>query len=170
MDDPVLPAETSVAPRHPLFASRSAVLQLSVADPLGLILVRGDASVAEFGGALEFALGLPAPVKPTMMNGVSPAVLCLGPTEWRIACDPKAAPGLARRIEALTGPWFASVEDVSDAFFVIDITGSHASNIVRKGCGLDLDAGLLAPGRCARTRFAGIVATIHPVRNGMSVG
>jgi len=46
--------------------------------------------------------------------------------------------------------------NVSDALARIEINGPEVRNLLAKGCSLDLHPPRFAPGRCARTRFAGM--------------
>jgi sarcosine oxidase subunit gamma len=88
-------------------------------------------------------------------------VLCIGPTDWlAIATDPDAATLLQRLDEAFEGSAFRTT-NVSQALSRIEIDGAEARELLSKGCSLDLHPPRFAPGRCARTRFAGMPVIIR---------
>lgn len=88
-------------------------------------------------------------------------ILCVGPTDWLvIGTDPDATALLQRLEEAFEGSAFRAT-NVSQALARIEIAGPEARTLLAKGCALDLHPSRFAPGRCARTRFAGMPVIVH---------
>lgn len=92
------------------------------------------------------------------------AVACLSPTEWLVigtasaaasTAVSDAAPLLRPLQEALEGTPFRATT-VTHALARIDVEGQAARLLLAKGCSLDLHPSRFSPGRCARTRLAGM--------------
>lgn len=84
--------------------------------------------------------------------------LWLGPGHWLIKGDDPAA--TLERAAAVTR---SSLIDVSDSWCTISVTGKRSRDVLAKGCSLDLDPRVLAPGATAVTQFVRMRALIHCV-------
>jgi sarcosine oxidase subunit gamma len=88
-------------------------------------------------------------------------VLCTGPTDWLIlATSPDAASLLKTLTEGFRGSPYR-VTDVSVALARFQLEGPYARTVISKACALDLHPKAFPPGRCARTRFAGMPVVLH---------
>ena len=133
-------------------------LTIARVDPACLALVScvpdTEAARAAVGAVVGFAL----PTEPNRMAGDLTRALAIAPGQWLILSDDPNADALATRLAASC---FAS--DIRDGMAVFELAGPHARDILAMGCALDFDSAAMAPGRCARTAFAGIAIIIHAV-------
>lgn len=88
-------------------------------------------------------------------------VMCTGPTDWLIVSgDPNAAALLGRLDEAFDGSAFRAT-DMSCALARIEVDGPQPRVLLAKACALDVDPSRFPPGRCVRTRFAGMPVVVR---------
>ena len=136
-------------------------VQLDQRPSLGHIVLRGDATSSGFLEAASRTLGCALPLRANRFVDAENARVCwLGPSEWLIMV---AAPVGARTAEqlraALTGE-FAAVTELGSGQAVLGISGSHAREVLAKGCALDLHPRVFGPGQCAQTLLARAGVTI----------
>lgn len=88
-------------------------------------------------------------------------ILCTGPTDWLIiSTDPDIEPLLERLREAFECSAYRAT-NMSSALRRTQIEGTHARALLSKGCGLDVHPRTFPPGRCARTRLAGMPVIVR---------
>jgi sarcosine oxidase subunit gamma len=88
-------------------------------------------------------------------------ILCTGPTDWLIvSSDPDAEPLLERLRKAFERSAYRAT-NMSSALMRIQIDGSRARALLSKGGGLDVHPQTFSPGRCARTRLAGMPVIVR---------
>lgn len=87
-------------------------------------------------------------------------ILPLGPGDWLIISDSLTASSLRDRVADAAGGATFVIVDMTDAFKVLEVRGAVARDVLAKGCGLDFHPSVFAPGRSARTRFAGMPVLI----------
>jgi sarcosine oxidase subunit gamma len=135
-------------------------LTVELVDPACQILLTGVPDDDAFRATVEGALGFALPLEPNRVAGEPVRALSIAPGRWLIVSDdPSAATLPARLDQALAaGGGFAS--DLRDGMAVFEIAG-EARHVLAMGCALDLDDASLAPGRCARTPFAGINTILY---------
>jgi sarcosine oxidase subunit gamma len=138
-------------------------LDVSLVDPTAQAIVSGVPDDEAFRTAIANALGFALPVEPNRMVGGLTRALWVAPWQWLIASDdPIAGTLTARLIEAVyLGGGFVSC--MRDGFAVFELSGAVVRQILAMGCALDFDDDALAPGRCARTVFAGVNAILYPL-------
>jgi sarcosine oxidase subunit gamma len=91
-------------------------------------------------------------------------IICTGPTDWFVIGNgPDSAALLTQLDKAFEGSSFRAT-NVSQGLVRIEIDGPRARDLLTKGCGLDLHPSRFPPGRCARTRFAGIPVIVRCIR------
>jgi len=90
-------------------------------------------------------------------------ILCLGPDEWLMICEPESCGGLPDRFAAQaqqeqgsqpgaqSAPF--SLVDISHRNLALRITGSAAAQLLNAGCPLDLSLQAFPVGKCKRTVF-----------------
>ena len=132
--------------RSPLqgWSLTGAGLQLRELPHLAQLTLRGEAGLLP---------GLPTAPNTTATIGELRA-LWLGPDEWLLIGPPGREDAiLAGLTETLAGRP-VQVVDVTASRTTIEITGVRATELLSKGCGLDLHLRAFPPGRCAQTLLA----------------
>ena len=134
-------------------------------DPLALTCVwsvRGDPARPALIDAVTRALGV---VPVTRPNGSARSdrgwLLTVGPRAWLWLSDVPAAQSAfddARRTLNDSG---GALFDVSSAYVAWRVTGRAARRVINRGCPLDLDPRVFAPGDCAQSLFGHIPMLIH---------
>src|ERR1700722_12864793 len=110
---------------------------------------------------VEQVLGVTGPQKSGAVARGRADIVCLGPTDWLvIAADPEPI-GLLQRLDVAFEASAFRGTDVSHALTRIEIDGPDARALLAKGCSLDLHPARFTPGRCARTRFAGMPVIVR---------
>ena len=113
---------------------------------------------------VEQALGVAWPQETGAVASGWADIVCLGPTDWLVvASEPEPIALLHRLEEAFEAGAFRTT-NVSHALTRIEIDGTEARTLLAKGCSLDLHPARFAPGRCARTRFAGMPVIVRCIR------
>jgi sarcosine oxidase subunit gamma len=135
-----------------------------VLDPCTLIRVQTWDLQAAVPPAAERSLGIAWPRETGTVARGRAEVLCIGPTDWLvIAIDSDPAALLQQLAQAFRGSTFRA-SDVSQALTRIEIDDPEARMLLSKGCALDMHPSRFPPGRCARTRFAGMPAIVRCAR------
>ncbi|MGD1877237.1 MAG: sarcosine oxidase subunit gamma [Kiloniellaceae bacterium] len=139
--------------------------------------LRGDAGDPAFVAAVREALGTEPPTEPnTVATADDIALLWLGPDEW-MAVQHQAAPEaetmLAAKLRGAlangSGEQHAAVTEVGENYACIHIAGSHARDVIVKGCPLDLHprsfGGPTQDGRghCAQSHLSKAPIILHQV-------
>ncbi len=126
----------------------------------GQICVRLDPSNKKILDLTEKALGLLLPIKAntTTRKGKKTA-LWLGPNEWLIITEQPE--NLHKKLTKMLKDHHVSVLIVTDSRTTISVSGKHARDVLKKGCGLDLHPNTFGPGDCAQTAFASTQVLIH---------
>ena len=97
----------------------------------------------------------PLPIAPNTSWEDGPrAVLWLGPDEWLVLGPPGAGPELVAELEAAFGGIHRSVVDVSANRLALEVSGPRASEVLSKGCAIDLHPRSWTVGMCAQTMLA----------------
>lgn len=123
-----------------------------VKTKLDYINLRGRAGDAEFRDAVGSALQQGLPVTPNTWTKGPQSVYWLAPDEWLIA-SPDAA-DLFARLGTIAGKSFSTANWQSGAFAQMRLTGDAASEVLAKGCTLDLHPQSFLAGHCAQTLLA----------------
>ncbi len=100
-----------------------------------------------------------APVENSVSSWNDRDVLWLGPDEWLVVAEPKAAPTIVRELEDALSGHHRSILDVSAnriVFHLID-----GLEVLSSGCGLDLHPTRWRPGMCAQTLFGQAQVILH---------
>jgi sarcosine oxidase subunit gamma len=121
-----------------------------------------DAFDASRAAAMSRAVGLELAEPNRTHVTATTSAFWLGPGDWLIRPGADGDPlfaGLDNRVAADGG----SLVDVSDLWFGIGISGSHARDLLAKACALDLDPTVFPPGASAVAQVARLRALIHHV-------
>jgi sarcosine oxidase subunit gamma len=125
-------------------------------DPCSLIRVQSWELGASIPGGIEEVLGIAWPLDTGAVVSGLVDVLCTGPTDWLVLSrDPDAGALLEKLTAALEGGPFRAT-NLSSALGRIEVDGAATRVLLSKGCGIDLHPDHFPPGRCARTRLAGM--------------
>lgn len=120
--------------------------------------VRGRRDDAAFLDNFRAALGFEAPGVPNRVSrSGARAVFWLRPGEWLVTTEAADEEELRDTFER-SGLVFTAV---GEARVGIRLSGPRAPDLLRKSCGIDVDARIFAPGHCAQTRFAQAGALIY---------
>jgi sarcosine oxidase subunit gamma len=114
--------------------------------------LRGGAAVAQQFGA---RCGEVLPDFGRVVSGESQLALCVRPARW-LLLDPRPPPlAEARAIRWRTGcAGAAAVTDLSSALAAFTVSGTAGREMLARGCRLDLDPQVFAPGSAAATVMA----------------
>lgn len=125
------------------------IAELPFTSAVNLRADPSDAAVAE-------VLGGPLPSEPnTVATLRGRHALWLGPDEWLVVGGPDGdAPELVARLHAALAGSRGSAVDVSANRTTIELTGDRATDLLEKGCQLDLHPRAFSAGRCAQTMVA----------------
>lgn len=116
--------------------------------------IRGNAGDPTFVQAIKEVVGVELPVVPnTAAEGPDYALWWLGPDEW-LAQSVNAVPArLQHELRVGFEGLFASTIDVTSGYTTILLSGEHATDVINKGCPLDLHSGVFGLGQCAQSVF-----------------
>lgn len=128
------------------------------------LCLRGDGGRV-FAGSVSGVLGMAPPKQAnTVVEHVGRRILWLGPDEWLVVGSGVAADAdLHGALEQALDGQHALVSDVSHSRAVLVLEGRHATDVLRKGCSLDLDPVAFAAGDCAQAPLARAHALLHQV-------
>ncbi len=122
------------------------------------LLVVADGAQATIR-ALENALGASLPEGPDGVTGDDPGAYWLGRSRW-LVCYEKGY-GLGERLIRASSGMPASVNDVTDGYVSIALSGKLAYDLLVRGCEQDLHRRVFGAGRFAATQIAAIDVLIH---------
>jgi sarcosine oxidase, subunit gamma len=124
------------------------IAELPFASAVNLRADPSSAAVAE-------VLGGPPPAEPnTVAELRGRHALWLGPDEWLVVGPDGEAPELVTRLRAALTGMRGSAVDVSANRTMIEVSGARATDLLEKGCQLDLHPRAFAAGRCAQSTVA----------------
>jgi sarcosine oxidase subunit gamma len=100
-------------------------------------------------------LGFAIPTAPnTWSAGGGREALWLGPNEWLVVGHPGSAREIVEDLERSLEGLDHSVVDVSADKAVVELTGDRRTDLLARGCGLDLHPRSWRDGMCAQTLLA----------------
>jgi len=121
-----------------------------------LVVTDGSAAVSK---SVATALGVPLPETADALTGDDPCCYRLAPNRW-LVCFEKAY-GLGERLLRVSSGMAAAVNDVSDGYVSIHLSGKLAYDLLVRGCEQDLHRRAFGQGRFAATEIAAIDVLIH---------
>lgn len=107
--------------------------------------------------------GIALPHAPNTTAGRDPLLWWRGPDHWLATSEGLRASELVAELTAATEGHLSAVVDISDAVTTFQLLGSAVPALLARGTSLDLDREAFGPGRCARTRLAGLAALLRPL-------
>ncbi|GAC1661646.1 MAG: hypothetical protein PVS2B3_15090 [Steroidobacteraceae bacterium] len=143
------------------------------APELTLAAVAADIlEVAAFGGAAPelarrcAATGWTRPAPGRMSGATAGLALAVRPERWLLLLAPAAPGASATRWQGLLGTAGAVVEQ-SAGLSAYLLAGTPAREVLRRGCRLDLDPAVFAPGGAATTHMAQVAVTLAALPGGL---
>lgn len=121
-----------------------------------LVVTDGTEAVAR---NVATALGTSLPATPDSTTADDPCCLMLAANTWLVCYE--RSHGLGDRLIRTSAGFEAAVNDVSDGYVSVEITGPLAYALLVRGCELDLHRRAFGAGRFAATQVAGIDVLIH---------
>ncbi len=114
------------------------------------------------GAALVEQAPYPLPTTPnTVWEEGARAALWLGPDEWLVLGPPGAGPEIVDELAAALDGLRRSIVDVSANRVALELSGPRATEVLSKGCSLDLHPRSWQPGMCAQTMLARAQVILH---------
>ncbi|MBC8267772.1 MAG: sarcosine oxidase subunit gamma [Rhodospirillaceae bacterium] len=137
-------------------------IELSELAAGGHIGLRLDATNKIIREAAEKALGHPLPLEPnTVTSKGKKQALWMGPDEWLLTMPADQTAKLLTALSKALDDYHAAVFDVSDSRLTLCLSGTHARDVLKKGCGLDLHPRAFGPGQCAQSTLSMAHVLIH---------
>ncbi len=148
---------------HPARHADDAGLILGQRSFMELINLRGDANRSDFTDAVRHAVKIDLPISANTAAGKSagPHILWLGPDEWLIVAKPGSGERMATALRNALAGQHAAVTETGQSRTCITIGGSHARDVLAKGCALDLHPSAFGAGQCAQTLLAKAGVILH---------
>ena len=135
--------------------ARGAVARVSLAPPVGRLVLRARGDLA----ALNAALGLTLPAAIGQRAAAAGLeVLCLGPDEWMLHLPPDQVGSVQAACAALMNSHPHSLVDVSGREVTLVIDGPRAAELLTIGCARDIEAIPVGEGR--RTAFDNVTVIL----------
>ena len=112
---------------------------------------------------LESLVGMVLPAGPleNVNNELSTYCYWLAPNDWLLLNPKTDSDRIRSALQDSSNGATALVTDVSDAYAIIDVSGSDAVTRLAEGCSVDLDDGVFPVGRYALTRLQHLSVIIH---------
>jgi sarcosine oxidase subunit gamma len=113
------------------------------------------------GTAAADVLGVDAlPTTPsTAVDGPETTVIWFGPDEWLVTSTERAGEDLEAQLRAAVAEHDGAAVDVSAQRTTLRLRGTHARDVLAKGCSLDLHPSVFGPGAAAQTML-GLAAVV----------
>ncbi len=91
----------------------------------------------------------------------STSILTVGPERWLVVEAERAGRDLAAQLASALGEGTAAVTDLGHGRTVLRLSGPRATDLLAKGCGLDLHPSRFPVGACAQGLLAHFSVLIH---------
>ncbi len=141
------------------FARIPATVTLREEPFLTMVDLRVDPNGQAASEARE-VLGLRLPTSPaTSVDNGTVTAIWLGPEEWLITTESRSPAALEAQLRAAVGQHGGAAIDVSAQRTTLRLSGPHASDVLAKGCSLDLHPTVFSVGTAAQTMLglAGVI-------------
>jgi sarcosine oxidase subunit gamma len=133
------------------------------------LVIRGDASNADFSAGVAQALGLELPVTPKTAHRESDrALLWLGPDEWLAVMAVADDGELGATLTETLADVHHAVADVSHSRVVIGLQGANAREVLMKGTNIDLHPRHFGPDNCVQAHLGRCHMLLHQLDDGPS--
>jgi sarcosine oxidase subunit gamma len=127
-----------------------------------MVTLRGDGDDEGFGSAVSETIGIAPPTEAlTAATNGARSILWMGPDEWLVVAPPDERETLPSRLATALDGQHAAVVEVGESMTVIELSGPRASDVIAKGCTIDLHPSVFRPGRVVRTLLAKTGIILH---------
>lgn len=140
-------------PEHPGF-------ELDQVDGRSMVRLRVRPKAAEAAGE-----ALQLPQRPLQWRAEDPATYSLGPDQWLLTSDTKAAGDIIGQIDRALADQLYAATDMSSSNVCFALRGPAARTVLAMGCGIDMHASAFMTGQCVRTHFANVLLLIVAVED-----
>ena len=132
----------------------SAGVTLREKKLLGHLILRGDASDANFAGAVHQALGLELPVALTLVARGDTSLQWLGPDEWLLIVPSGEEFAVEQKLRAALDGQHIAIVNVSGGQTVVELSGAKAREVLMKSSSYDVHPSNFPVGKAVGTTFA----------------
>ncbi len=148
---------------HPNVAGDAGTaVTLTVAEPRGQLVLRGDAGSAVFTAAVQAVTGAALPVTPlTSAVAGEFTLLWMGPDEWLLVMPDGRQHEVAAALHEKLGDEHHALADVSSSRIALVLSGERAREVLMKGCSLDLHPREFTVGRVDQSSLARCHVMLH---------
>lgn len=135
---------------------------LSRQSTMAVVNLRGNPEDAAWLATVELTLGLPLPVAActTTQRGDELRAVWIGPDEWMLLAPAGQQAQLIEKLRAASASHHHAVTDVSGGFFLVDLQGPSARDVLAQGCPMDLHERAFPAGRAVGTHFYKVGITL----------
>lgn len=132
--------------------SAASRLNISEVPLLGYVNIRGRTDNSAFVSAVKGVLGggLPS-ANNTFVTHSNYTILWFGPDEWLVLTPSGQETELLEALTNAFGDLFAAATDVTGGYTAVDICGSAAADLLRKGSTIDFHPSVFGVGQCVQT-------------------
>ena len=121
----------------------------------GKLILRGNPDDSRFTKPVDTVLGNKLPLTPnTFVQNNQQTTIWLGPDEWLINCFPGDESTIENNLNNGLSRISNSLTNVSDNSTIIQISGSKARTVIRKGCSIDIHPRAFQPGQAVQSNLA----------------
>lgn len=140
--------------RKNVSSAASAGVVLCEKPLMGHLTLRGSQQDASFLSGVADVLGGTLPTQPlTSVHYDGTSVRWISPDQWLVIVDFKRASEVEQQLhQALSGHY--SVVNVSGGQTILELSGSHASSVLKKGTSLDIHPSQFPVGKVAGSTLA----------------
>lgn len=147
----------------PLSGKHSQRVRLREVPRMMLTNVRIDPSLPTGQEAVNRLAGLALPVTPNTVSYSADCVaMWLAPDEWLLRWQDTGR-NYADELEQALRNTFCAVNDVSSGYAILELVGTHARDVLSKGCPLDFHPRAFGDQHCAQSHFFKAGVLVRPV-------
>ena len=125
-------------------------------DPCGIVRVQSWDILAHMPAAIDEVVGALWPRQLGTVASGQIDVLCVGPADWLAMGGGADGVELCGKLGAILADSPLRATDVSQSLTRMEFEGPDVREFLQKSCSLDVHPAIFPPGRCTRTRFAGL--------------
>lgn len=108
---------------------------------------------------------LQLPQRPMQWRAEDPAAYSLGPDQWLLTSDTKAAGDIIEQIDRALADQLYAATDMSSSNVCFALRGPAARTVLAMGCGIDVHKSAFTTGHCVQTVFANVLLFIAAVED-----
>jgi sarcosine oxidase, subunit gamma len=149
--------------QHALYASGPTGLTVRKLPLFGCLDLRVSPRETEALRSVAGALGATLPLANSWVATAEAHLLWQAWDEWLIITPDGRETRMALRLLDALGDVHCAITDVTDLREGFEIAGSHAPDVLRKGCAVDLHPRVFTAGACVQTALARVRVTLRHI-------